>query len=191
MEKLQIETEKIEIQDRRVFRSLFDTFFPRSYAFAAKLLNDEQAGEDVAQETFLTIWEREGCFPNLVAFKAYLYTTLRNKCLNLMKIRQETTEVAEIQNVLEDETVIDHLIVEEEVRGRILYEINKLSDVKREIMLLRLEGKSFEEISRELHLSLNTVKTHKKESYRVLRAGLGDCGKMAFIALFVLEMFFK
>lgn len=191
MEKLQIEMEKIEVQDRRVFRSLFDTFFPRSCAFAAKLLNDEQAGEDVAQETFLTIWERTEYFPNLLAFKAYLYTTLKNRCINLLKVTQNTKDVAEVKDVLMDETIIDHLIVEEEVRARILQEINKLPGVKREIMLLRLEGKSYEEISTELHLSINTVKTHKKESHKQLRIGLSDCDKMAFLLLITLEILFK
>lgn len=177
MEKLQIEMEKIEVHDWRIFRSLFDTFFPRSCAFAAKLLNDEQAGEDVAQETFLNIWERTTNFPNLLAFKAYLYTTLKNKCINLLKISPDAVDVAEVKDILVYETEIDHLIIEEEVRVRILQEINKLSGVKREVMLLRLEGKSYEDISQELHLSINTVKTHKKDSYKQLRLGLTDCDK--------------
>lgn len=191
MEKLQIEMEAIEVQDRRIFRSLFDTFFPRSCAFAAKLLNNQQAGEDVAQETFLKIWERTEYFPNLLAFKAYLYTTLKNNCINLLKIAQDTKDVSEVKDVLVDETVIDHLIVEEEVRARILQEINKLPDVKREIMLLRLDGMSYEDISIELHLSINTVKSHKKESYKQLRIGLSDCDKMAFFLLITLEILFN
>ena len=188
MEKLQFEMEEIEVQDRKVFRLLFDTFFPRSCAFAARLLNDEQGGEDVAQETFLTIWERTGSFPNVLAFKAYLYTTLKNKCINLLKVGRGTTDVAAVKDTLVDDTVISQLIVEEEVRARILQEINKLSDVKREIMLLRMEGKSYEAISGELHLSINTVKTHKKESYKQLRIGLSDCDKLAFSCLLALEM---
>lgn len=191
MVKLQVEMDEIDVRDGKVFRSLFYVFFPRSCAFAAKMLDDEQAGEDVAQEAFLTIWEKAATFPNLLAFKAYLYTILRNKCVNLLKIKCETQDVLEIQNILADDTWIDHLMIEEEVRARILQEINKLSDVKRDIMLLRLEGKSYVEISQELHLNINTVKAHKKESYKQLRFGLSDCDKMAFIGLIVLEMLFR
>lgn len=191
MEKLQIEMEQIKVQDRKVFRLLFDTFYPRSCAFAGRLLNDEQAGEDVAQETFLNIWEQTSYFPNLTAFKAYLYTALRNKCLNILKVVQNKTAVTEVEDTLTDGMLIDYMIIEEEVSTRILQEINKLSGVKREIMLLRLEGKSYEEISSELRLSINTVKTHKKESYKQLRLGLGEFDKMAFLILAILEILFR
>lgn len=191
MEKLQIEMGEIKVQDRKVFRLLFDTFFPRCCAFAAKLLDDGQAGEDIAQDTFLTIWERTESFPNLFAFKAYLYTTLKNKCINLLKITRTKEDMAEVEEALVCDAVIDHLIIEEEIRSRILQEINKLSDIKREIMLLRLEGNSYEDISKELHLSINTVKTHKKESYKQLRIGLSDYDQIAFLMLVVLEMFIR
>lgn len=191
MEKLQIEMGEIRVQDRKIFRLLFDTFFPRSCAFAARLLNDGQAGEDVAQDTFLTIWERTETFPSLFAFKAYLYTTLKNKCINLLKVAREKEDMTKVEETLVDETVIDHLIIEEEIRACIIQEINKLSDVKREIMLLRLEGNSYEDISKELRLSINTVKSHKKDSYKQLRIGLSDCGQIAFLMLVVLEMFIQ
>lgn len=191
MEKLQIEMEEIKVQDRKVFRVLFDTFFPRSCAFAARLLNDECLGEDVAQETFVTIWEIAGCFPNLPAFKSYLYTILKNKCLNRLKLMRATQDVSEMKNMLTDDVTIDHIIIEEEIRARILQEIYKLPDMKQKVMLLRLEGKSYEEISREMELSINTVKTHKKESYKQLRIGLSDMENMAFLCLIVLEIFLR
>lgn len=191
MEKLQIEMIDIEISDNRTFRLLFDTFFPRSCAFAAQLLGDQQAGEDVAQEAFLAVWQANGHFPNLQAFKVYLYMALKSRCLNFLKLRQETTDVEKMKDCLPEEAAIDHLIVEEEVRALILQQINRLTGARRQIMLLRLEGKSFDEISQELNLSINTVKTHRKESYRQLRLGLSECGKMAFMALPVIELLCK
>lgn len=188
MEKLQIEMKEIKVQDRKTFRILFDTFFPRACAFAARLLNDERLGEDVAQETFVTIWESAGHFPNLLAFKTYFYTILKNKCLNHLKLMKDTRDVSEMKNELADKMLIDQLIIEEEIRARILQEIYKLPDMKRKVMLLRLEGKSYEEISREMELSINTVKTHKKESYKQLRIGLSDMENMAFVCLVILEM---
>ena len=51
-------------------------------------------------------------------------------------------------------------------------------------MLLRLEGNSFDEISRALHLNINTLKTYKKQIYRDLRVRLTDLGE--FVVAFVL-----
>lgn len=186
MEKLQIEMIKIEIKDRKVFRLLFDSFFPRACFFAGRLLGDYEAGADVAQEAFLAIWQKGESFVNLKMFKTYLYTTLKNKCLNILRNRPEITDVNEMQELVAGDIRIDHLIMQEEIKGRILCEINKLPAIKRDIMLLRLEGRSYEDISHELGLSLNTVKTHKKESYKQLRIGLSGGEKLTMVCLLTL-----
>lgn len=190
MEKLQIEMSEIEVRDRKVFRLLFDTFFPRACFFAGRLLNDQEAGADVAQEAFMAIWQKGECFPNVQAFKAYLYMTLKNKCLNVLRDRPALTDVEGAKELVSDDVRVDYLMMQQEVKGRILSEINKLPGIKRDIMMLRLEGKSFEDISVELGLSLNTVKTHKKDSYKQLRVGLSGGNErltmMCVVALGVL-----
>ena len=190
-EKLRIEMTEIEVRDRKVFRLLFDTFFVRACFFAGHLLDDREAGADVAQETFLAIWQNGTCFVNLQVFKTYLYTTLKNKCLNILRNRPQMTDVTGMKELISEEVRVDHLIMREEIRGRILCEINKLPAIKRDIMLLRLEGKSYEDISRELGLSLNTVKTHKKESYKHLRIGLSEGEKLIMVCLLALGAFLK
>lgn len=182
-EKLQIEMTEIEVKDRKVFRLLFDTFFARACFFAGHLLGDRAAGADVAQEAFLAIWQKGETFVNLQVFKTYLYTTIRHKCLNLLRDCPEMTDVNGIKDLVSEDARVDHLFIREEVKGRILCEINKLPAIKRDIMLLRLEGKSYEDISQELGLSLNTVKTHKKESYKQLRIGLSDGEKVSMMCL--------
>lgn len=182
-EKLQIEMAEVAVKDRKVFRLLFDTFFPRACFFAGHLLEDAEAGADVAQEAFLAIWQTGECFANLQVFKTYLYMTLRNKCLNVLRDRPVMTGVEGIQGLASKEVRVDHLLMREEIKGRILSEINKLPAIKRDIMLLRLEGRSYEDISQELGLSLNTVKTHKKESYKQLRIGLSGGEKLTMLCL--------
>lgn len=65
-------------------------------------------------------------------------------------------------------------------------EINKLSDVKRDIMLLRMEGYSYDEISEELSLSINTVKTHKKQAYKDLKLHLSDYNQCLLVLISLL-----
>ena len=85
----------------------------------------------------------------------------------------------------EDGVQLDHWIIENDLRRRILEEINKLPEVRREIMLMRLEGNSFEEISKELNLNINTLKTNKKQAYRELRLRLADLGNCIVLLLFM------
>ena len=120
-----------------------------------------------------------------------MYSTLKNKCLNHLRDRIKTRELEEIHGMTVDQVAIDHLMIEQELKSRLLHEINKLPDMKREIMLMRLEEESFEEIAEKLNLSVNTVKAHKKEAYKRLRIGLSDCGKLAFTGLLILDFLLK
>ena len=85
-----------------------------------------------------------------------------------------------------DEVSIDHLVIEHELKAKILEEINKLSDVKRDIMLLRMKGYSYDEISEELSLSINTVKTHKKQAYKDLKVHLSDYNQCLLVLVSLL-----
>lgn len=149
-------------------------------------MNDQEAGADVAQEAFMAIWQKGECFANVQVFKAYLYMTLRNKCLNILRDRPALTDVEGAKELVSDDVRVDYLMMQQEVKGRILSEINKLPGIKRDIMMLRLEGKSFEDISVELGLSLNTVKTHKKDSYKQLRVGLSGNERLTMMCVVAL-----
>lgn len=187
MEKFQLEMSVIEIGKPQIFRLLFDTFYPRACLFASKVVKNQDAGADIAQETFLYIWQNTKSFPHVEAFKSYMYTTLKCKCLNYIRDCHTVPEVDKLQDTLAEAETEELLIIEQELKARILQEINKLPEMKRDIMLLRLEGKGYDEISRQLHLSINTVKAHKKESYRQLRIGLSDCEKLGFILLILMD----
>ena len=172
VEKIQIETSEIDLKDAQIFKAIFNMFYPRAYAFTLKLLRDE---------------EKAYRFPDLISFKSYLYSCLKNKTLNYIRDHRVERNMKELEDVFVDDVSIDHLVIEHELKARILEEINKLSDVKREIMLLRMKGYSYDEISEELSLSINTIKTHKKQAYKDLKIHLSDYKQclLVLVSLFV------
>lgn len=174
VEKIQIETSEIDLKDTQIFKAVFNMFYPRAYTFTLKLLGDEVVSADITQEAFLYMWEKAYRFRDLISFKSYLYSCIKNKVLNYVRDHKVERNMQELQDIFVDEVSIDHVIIEQELKARILEEINKLSDVKRDIMLLRMKGYSYDEISEELSLSINTVKTHKKQAYKDLRIQLSD-----------------
>ena len=54
------------------------------------------------------------------------------------------------------------------------FHIEELPPEQRRIILLRIEGYTWEEIAERLEISINTVKTQKSRSYKFLREKLGD-----------------
>ena len=186
LEKIQIETSEIDLKDTQIFKAIFNMFYPRAYTFTLKLLRDEVISADITQEAFLYMWEKAYRFPDMMSFKSYLYSCLKNKTLNYIRDHKVERNMEELKDVFVDDILVDHLIIEHELKARILEEINKLSDVKRYIMLLRMEGYSYEEISEELSLSINTVKTHKKQAYKDLKLHLSDYNQCLLVLISLL-----
>lgn len=67
--------------DERAFKVLFEYFFRSSCTFVKRYISENEAVEDVVQETFIRIWEKRGVYTDMVYFKAYLYKALRNNAL--------------------------------------------------------------------------------------------------------------
>ena len=179
VEKIQIETSEIDLKDSQIFKAIFNMFYPRAYTFTLKLLRDEVISADITQEAFLYMWEKAYRFPDMMSFKSYLYSCLKNKTLNYIRDHKVERNMEELEDIFVDEVSIDHLVIEHELKAKIL-------DVKRDIMLLRMKGYSYDEISEELSLSINTVKTHKKQAYKDLKVHLSDYNQCLLVLVSLL-----
>lgn len=85
----------------------------------------------------------------------------------------------------EDEDTIYAQTVKEEIIRQLYLNIEQLPTEQRRIMLLRIEGHSWEEIAQMLGVSLNTIKTQKSRSYKYLRSKLeGSSFLVLFYILF-------
>ena len=168
-------TKSIKKQRKEVFKEIFDTHFHALCGFANKYLSDRDVAEDVVQEVFIGFWEKGSEIDQPGAIKAYLYTAVRNKCLNYLKHRLviQKNEEALIYELESDQFFTNH-VIEEETFNQLYQEIKNLPESAQRIMLLALKGLKNAEIAEELGISENTVKTQKKISYSKLKINLGS-----------------
>lgn len=64
--------------------------------------------------------------------------------------------------------------IREEVVRQLYVYIEKLPSEQKKVILLSIEGYSWEEIAEKLGISVNTVKTHKSRGFKSLRLKLQD-----------------
>ncbi len=165
---------KLKRGDKRAFQALFDRYFNALSAFGFKYVADPFAVEDMVQEVFVSYWQSRENFDHINAVKSFLYTSVRNKCLNHLKHQAvlKKHEPALIYN-LESEQYFRSHVIEEETFNQLFTEIRSLPVAAQEIMLLALNGLKNQEIADELNVSINTVKTQKKIAYSRLKDALG------------------
>lgn len=165
--------EKLKKENKQAFDYIFHKYFQPLCLFANKYINDINSTEDVVQEVFVSFWEKRNAFNNYTAIKTYLYTAVRNKCLNILKHQQVIEKhQQELVYQLESDMFFVNHVVEEEVYKQLISEINKLSKSCKDVTLLALQGLKNQDIADELNISVNTVKTHKKIAFSKIRLEL-------------------
>ncbi len=167
MDPGQMLIEDIQQGNSGAFKQFFEGFYPSACVFARKYLRDSDLAEDAAQDAFIEFWKRKDQFNDFKAVKGFLYTVTRNNCLNQIRIRNLHEEI--LRKELTTDSFFNELIQEEETYRIIYQAVNGLANQSRKIILLSLKGYKNPEIAEELDISLNTVKTLKKNAYKELR----------------------
>jgi RNA polymerase sigma-70 factor (ECF subfamily) len=176
------------LNNRQEFKKLFDSFYPALYLFAMRIVKDRFHAEDLVQEVFIKLWEKAGEFKTTSAARSYLYTSVRNKCLNHLehnKVIKKHEELAQRTTV--NSSGINNLIIEEETHRLIYKAINELPAQCKNVLLLSMNGLKNSEIAGELNITVNTVKTQKKIAYKQLRIKLQNI--YSFVVLLVGSIF--
>ena len=178
--------EKLNQRDSSALKDFFVEFYPSICLFSKKIIPETDIIEDIAQEAFLVFWRSQKQFENIDALKGFLYVTAKNKCLNHLKIKGLRAEI--LKNGFDKEEHIYELILEEETYRIISKAIEKLPPQGRRIIELSMKEYKNPEIAEELGVSVNTIKTLKRNAYKVLRENLKDHVFVLFLLNQILNM---
>ena len=152
------------------FKVFFSDYFIPVCQFIKRYTGENEPA-DIAQEVFVKVYQRWSEFKTIENTKAFLYTVCRNMCLDYLKHKK--AEDNYIRAFPETQETIEHTFLKEVTRQetfRILYNaIERLPGQTRKVILLTLEGDSVQEVGHKMGISVNTVKTLKKNAYSALR----------------------
>lgn len=180
---------KIKNGGKEAFKLFYLDYFPIYVSFALKYLDDKYAAEDLVQDSFASLWEVRKNIDNHIAIKSYLYTTVRNKCLN--RLRELAIRNKNVQSEFTEVFFRDNLI-EEETYSIIYRAINELPDRTRQVILYGLSGLKNNEIASQMNITVNTVTTLKKRAYKKLHDKLKNhLALLLIFAIFYLLTFYK
>ena len=158
--------------NRLVFKKLFEHYYNPLRGFSGKFVDDSAACDDLVQEAFVGLWNKREQISDGRAIKSYLYSTVRNACLNYLRHEKVKTKNQDDILALSSDWYFEDSSIEEEVHAEIYEAIKDLSPQSRRVVVLSMNGLSNPEIAEELDVSLNTIKTLKKRAYQSLRERL-------------------
>ena len=148
-------------------------------ALTYRMTRDRDVARDLAQETFVTAWERLGTFRGEARFESWLYRIAYNRTLNYLDrvSRQVSSDELSDQLVADEASNPQSDLERKELRSDVLTFVGQLPPQQRLVFDLRFyKGMSFNEIAEITDKAVGTVKTHYREAVSKLRRFAGERG---------------
>ena len=173
--------------DANSFEILFHKYYQELCNYSMGILGDAEKAEDVVQDAFVYLWGNRQKIDITISLKSYLYQSVRNGALKI--IRTQALEQHHMPRLTE---FIEYLEKSEFSEDELLklqkieQAIDELpSQCKNVFLMSFMDQKSYKQISDELGVSLNTVKTHVSKAYRIIREKVQDIKNLSlFIWLY-------
>lgn len=172
-----------KVMDKADFRIFHQKYVRLFYHLGLKFIDDIEVVRDIVQEAFIAAWQRFDEFENEIHVKAFLYTAIRNRCLNYLRDRQVEQRNREKLWLLQNQENFRETAIENEVYDKLCRKIEMLPPMQQKVLWLHVDGLSNEEIAERLNVTVNTVLTHKQRARAVLREFLGNSSHLFLLVL--------
>ncbi len=181
---MKTESRSLNINERKKlleFEEVFHLHFPRLKSFATHLLHNEAEAEDLVQEVFIQTWENLDSLSDQNNLAPYLFTLLKNRCLNKIKHEVVKRKYEYHQAYFESEELYHisfmgstpFVSFQEELSHEIEKMISGLPPRCAEVFKLKwIEGKKHREISEMLDISMTMVDKHLARGLEYARKNL-------------------
>lgn len=177
--------------DRKAFERLFREWYVRLCIYADTLVHDRDLAEDLVQNVFCVLWEKQKDLKIRESYSSYLYRSVYHAALNSLKHEKVKSAFLEFIRKEEAKGGGDEYDFDKQNQLEILAEIDRaiaaLPDQCREIFTLsRFHEKKSAEIASLLGLSVRTVETQLYRAMKRLREELSHLrnGEILFLFFF-------
>lgn len=172
----------------QAFDQVFTYYHPLLCVFAERILQDQLAGQDIAQDSLIKAWRKRKDFPSFPQLKSFLYTCVRNACFNELekvKVQQKYQSTIGKEEPIDDYNPLKDMI-HAEVISRIFSQVDTLPEqCKKVIRMTFIDGKTPKEISLELNVSVSTINSHKMRGLQLLKGKLSNQDFLIALMLFL------
>jgi RNA polymerase sigma-70 factor, ECF subfamily len=156
-------------------RAAYRAFGAELFGFAARSLGDHGLAEEAVQETFLRAWRAADRFdPSIAPLRTWLYSIMRNVCIDLSRARAARPSVAEPDiEIVHDTDAFDRALVSWQVEEA----LRRLGEDHRRVLVeTYYRARPYAEVAEELGIPEGTVKSRVYYALRALRLTLEEMG---------------
>ncbi len=161
------------------FSWLFKEYYRPLTVYAFKYISDMESAREIVQDLFVYLYENRKTILITGSLKSYLYHSVRNRSLNLVRKEQTRRKhMAQLQGERHSSDDPESMIRETEMEHQVFLIISALPPQCRRVFLLsREKGLSNGEIAGQLEISKRTVEKQISNALKAIRSGISDLAK--------------
>lgn len=165
------------------YKYLYDEYYTKLCRLANFYVRDTFVSENLVGDLIYYLWETREELIIRESLNAYLFTSIRNRCYNYLSqahVQRESsiTQLQENSLIFSMHSESDlpiGILMEKELQNVVDLAISRLPEQTKKVFeLKRYEDLSYEDISAQLNISINTVKYHIKSALKLLREELKE-----------------
>ncbi len=139
------------------------------YSFIMRFLHDEAMAADVVQESLFKVYQVIDRIDTSKKFSTFVFEIAKNNAISLLRKQKKNVSLENVADVEEDESFIEQYL-RADVADSVRVAVNTLPEKYRDVITLYyFDDLSYEEVSKTLHVPINTVRTHLKRAKEQLK----------------------
>jgi len=161
--------------DDASFEALYRLYSKRLFGYLIRLVKSESIAADLLQDAFIKIWNNRQNIDPEKSFRSYLFRITENLVYDFFRkaARDKKLQAAIIESYDDSYNHVEESFCVAEVDHK-LKEVIKLLPAKRRqvFQLIKIEERSYEEVSELLHISVSTINDHVVKATKFVRKNL-------------------
>ena len=159
---------------KKEFEHIFKSYYSDIYNFIYHYIMDADEAKDLVQNVFISLFENYKKLPETTNIKGYLLSMSKNCCISYLRHRNVIDHHAlkYFESLIfsassKYDTTYDDLFLQLNVA------MDKLSPLQKQIICMKLEGKSYAEMSAASGATLSQIHKNIKKAYDKIRQSAG------------------
>lgn len=159
------------------FKQLYTKTYTNLCTYAYQFVKSKDISQDVVQEVFIQLWEKDPQLHTLSKPESYLFRAVKNKCIDFLRSESnhQKKETVITQKYYHGNTYVDGILEAKELEHQIDFCLDQMPiQYKEALVLSRFSGLSNKEIALNLEVTIKVVENSIYRGLSNLKKCLND-----------------
>ncbi len=176
--------------DKEAFAEIYRLYSSRLFGNLQQLVKSKEVAEEILQDIFVSLWEKSHTIQIHTSLRSYLFRIAENRVYDFFRnVQRDQTRYALLKSITtEAYSHIEETLLAKE-NETLLWQAIATLPPQRQLIFKRckIEGKSYQEVSKELGISTSTINDHIVKATRSLRDFIA-ANHQSFLPLIIISI---